>query len=477
MRASWDIFKMGCRAALWKATSSPPPAGLRSVVFWAVLVIAVTILDHYVEAAAPARFDIYGLTSVTACLALTLVVIALFFPPEGRATAICAALVLSMLSSLATTAVALVPIGNGVWESWRPGVWTETDTQWLLFFLQTTWWVGGMFAILRSLQPNGGGRRLGRIAALTVLLLAVSAAFPHLPAFEGRNFDRRTANYWEYFAAVMDGSFDQSEPRRSRVPPSIVELRQAALLDEAASKLRPQRRGVTDIYSIGIAGWADQDIFDKELDGGLRALSRVLPIEGREMRLINHPDTTARSPIATRQNFAAAVRAVARRMDRKEDVLLLFFTSHGSRQGLALSFWRLANASLSPEDVVAVLDEEGVKNRVLIVSACYSGVFVAPLRDENTIVMTAADERSPSFGCSDQREWTYFGEAFFERALAPGRDLEHAFKMAAATIAEWEARDKLPASNPQGHFGRALVQRLAPVYLPVAHTESRRAGN
>src|SRR5262249_25444460 len=156
-------------------------------------------------------------------------------------------------------------------------------------------------------------RHRRRIAMLMVVLVGASTAFPHQPVFEGRNFDRRTANYWEYAAAVIDGSFDQPEPRRSKVPPATVELMQASLLDAAASSLLPQRPGVVYIYSVGIAGWADQDVFGKELDGGLKALSRVLPIEGREMRLINHPDTTARSPIATRQNFASAVRAVARR--------------------------------------------------------------------------------------------------------------------------------------------------------------------
>jgi hypothetical protein len=473
MRATWDVFKMGCRAALWKVTPSPPAVGLPSIIFWVIVSVFVFALNQYVATTAPARFMIYGLSSFVAWKALALVTVALFFPPASRATAICAILVQTIIADIVDMAVVLAMTG---WEPSGRAIWTKTDTEWLVFAFQLIWLAGAIFAVMRSLRPEGA-RHLRRAAILTAVLVAASAAFPHQSIFEGRDFDRRTANYWEYVTALVSGSFDQPEPRRSKVPPAIVELRQASLLDAAASSLLPQRSGVVDVYSIGIAGWADQDVFSRELDGGLKALSRVLPTEGREIRLINHPDTTAHSPVATRQNFAAAVRAIARRMDRDEDVLLLFFTSHGSQEGLALSFWRLANANLSPEDVAAVLDEEGIKNRVVIVSACYSGVFAAPLKDENTIIMTAADDRSSSFGCSDQREWTYFGEALFDRALVPGLDLERAFKIAEATIAEWEARDKLPASNPQAHFGRALVQRLAPVYLPEAHTESRRTAD
>src|SRR5262249_45968943 len=148
---------------------------------------------------------------------------------------------------------------------------------------------------------------------------------------------------------------------------------------------------VTDIYAIGMAGWGNQDVFIKELDGGLDALARVLPMENRVLRLVNHPDTVAKSPIASRQNFATPVRSVTRLMDKDEDVLLLFMTSHGSQYGVALQLSPAVYASLSPDDVASVLDQEGIKNRILIVSACYAGIFATPLlADDNTIVLTAA---------------------------------------------------------------------------------------
>jgi len=139
-------------------------------------------------------------------------------------------------------------------------------------------------------------------------------------------------------------------------------------------------------------------------------------------------------------------------------------TSHGSPDGVALLLPGLFSVDLAPQDVADVLDREGIKNRIVVVSACYSGVFVKPLANDNTIVVTAADEKSSSFGCSNEREWTYFGDAFFNRNLRADVSIEEAFLDAKATIGQWEARDGLTSSNPQGHFGPALMKRLARVY-------------
>ena len=216
-------------------------------------------------------------------------------------------------------------------------------------------------------------------------------------------------------------------------------------------------------------------MFPKELDGGLASLGHFLPLDGHVLRLVNNAKSVGAMPFASRQNFAAAVHAVAQVMDRDEDVLLLFMTSHGNEQGLALYLYGAFNVMLAPEDVAAVLDREGIKNRLIIVSACYSGVFVKPLANDDTIVMTAADDKHTSFGCSNEREWTYFGDALFNHGLLPGGDIEEAFRDAKMTIGQWEARDGLEPSNPQGFFGRALMAKLAPVYLKAGSKQAMRA--
>lgn len=266
--------------------------------------------------------------------------------------------------------------------------------------------------------------------------------------------------------ALALGALVASAGEQAAQPPALdfaqIEQSQPALLKSEVARLAPHRKGETDIYAIGIAGWP-ADVFLKEVDGGLLAVAGVLPIKGRVIRLINHPATVAKVPLATVQNFTAAVHAVGNVMDKNSDVLVLLMTSHGDRNGVAL---RLPGGiiDLTPREVAAALDREGIKNRVVIVSACYSGIFVPPLRNDDTIVMTAADANHTSFGCAPENDWTYFGDAFFRQALQPGTDFQNAFVHARILIEGWELMDRAPPSNPQGSFGPALVAKLAPFF-------------
>ena len=239
--------------------------------------------------------------------------------------------------------------------------------------------------------------------------------------------------------------------------------RQPALLQAEAAVLAPHRKGETGVYAVGIAGWATLDVFAKELDGGLTAIGKVLPIKDRMIRLINHPATVAYVPLATLRNFQDAVHGVGKVMDKENDVLVLFMTSHGDRKGFALQLPDEV-IDLTPRDVAATFKREGIKNRVVIVSACFSGIFVPPLQNDNTIVLTAADATHTSFGCAPERDWTYFGDAFFRQALRPGTDFQSAFAHARTLIEGWELMDHATPSNPQGFFGPALVAKLAPLF-------------
>ncbi len=263
------------------------------------------------------------------------------------------------------------------------------------------------------------------------------------------------------FCAPRDKAKNKARQKAKQRAPADA---QAALLKSAVARLAPQRTGVTDLYTIGVAGWADQDVFVKELNGTLASLTKVLPVNGRVLRLVNGPDTAKRTPLATRENIAAAARAVADVMDKDEDILVLFMTSHGTRAGFGLQLPRRPLVEFAPRELARILDGAGIRNRVVIVSACYSGAFVPPLANDNTVVITAADARNPSFGCAPGREWTFFGDAFFNRSLRPGVDLRSAFNGARLTISEWELAEALPPSNPQAHFGPALVEKLAPLF-------------
>jgi hypothetical protein len=157
-----------------------------------------------------------------------------------------------------------------------------------------------------------------------------------------------------------------------------------------------------------------------------------------------------------------AIQQAAGRMDRDRDVLFLLVSSHGAPggRGIELSAGGLMTAGM----LRAALDEAGVKNRVVLVSACYAGQFIGPLSGPNSAVITAANATNPSFGCSNKRTYTYFGDAFFNHGMPQsGRDLRRAFAVARTTVTAWERRDGERPSQPQMSMGGGIARTLAGV--------------
>lgn len=98
-----------------------------------------------------------------------------------------------------------------------------------------------------------------------------------------------------------------------------------------------------------------------------------------------------------------------------------------------------------------------------MVSACYAGGFISELEDDYTLIMTAADAESTSFGCSDESEMTYFGKAFFSEVFSKVKDIEltKAFAKAKELVLKWEDEQELDASNPMISAPNAIVEKMA----------------
>lgn len=454
----WPVLKLAARAAIWRTTSDPPLAGLPSLLGWTLVLAVVRVTQQFVAAGLVAHFNPYGLNAVVTWLALELAVAAFFVPPAFRTTALAAMFALSAMANIAAGAIELAAPRLASAAALND-FWSRATTGGAVFAVEVLWWLGAMVCVLRSFEPQSRLRMLGRVCALWVALFAANALIPDAPVFIAPGFDIRNANWWE----VLNARYVEE---RGRSEMSKIEQAQPALLQAQVSRLAPQRKGVTDIYAIGVAGWADQDVFIKELDGALASIAAVLPIKDRAIRLVNDRATIATLPLASPRNFAAAVHAVGETMDKDEDVLVVVMTSHGDQNGFALQLPGTHPIDLTPQQLAATLDSEGIKNRVVIVSACYAGIFLPPLVNDNTIVMTAADDKSTSFGCAPERDWTYFGDALFRQSLLPGTDFPHAFDHARILIQGWELMDRVPPSNPQGSFGAALVAKLAPLIQP-----------
>jgi tetratricopeptide (TPR) repeat protein len=202
------------------------------------------------------------------------------------------------------------------------------------------------------------------------------------------------------------------------------------------AELKPK----TAVAAFGLYG--DQNVFESE---ATRAAKIVAERFGGSSTV--RANTKSRTD-AGLDTVTATLKSASEAMGDEDGVLFVILSSHGSQAGLDVKAGK-HEETLAPLALVKALDESPARYRVVIISACYSGVFVRPLADPDTMVITAADADHSSFGCKSSNEWTYFGDAFFNTALRHTSDLHEAFTEAAALVRKRERKKHLVASNPQ----------------------------
>jgi hypothetical protein len=217
--------------------------------------------------------------------------------------------------------------------------------------------------------------------------------------------------------------------------------------------------------SFGLFG--DQSVFESEASGA----AKIVAERFAGAPVIVRANTKSRSD-ATPESLTAALDSAAKEMDAANDILMLILTSHGSRGGLVVKAGA-RESILSPALLAAMLNQTGVRHRIVIISACYSGVFIPQLANANTLVITAADSDHPSFGCQDGAQWTYFGEALFNNAMRRAATLREAFALARTLVSKRERRNGFAPSNPQIAGGKNIDPLLkgSPVHAEIDEEE------
>jgi len=210
------------------------------------------------------------------------------------------------------------------------------------------------------------------------------------------------------------------------------------------------------VVSFGLFG--DQGVFRSEATGAAQIVAGRF---GGDPVVVKF--NTKTSSDATVEALDETLQELAKTMNSESDLLFLILTSHGSRDGLAVKAGR-QTATLTPSNLAKMLDRTGVKHKAVIISACYSGVFIPRLADTNTLVITAASANRSSFGCEDKAKWTYFGDAFFNIALRRAKSLKDAFLDARSIVLKRELRQGFAPSRPQMAGG----EKVAPL-LVVRH--------
>ena len=142
---------------------------------------------------------------------------------------------------------------------------------------------------------------------------------------------------------------------------------------------------------------------------------------------------------------------------------LIYFSSHGSPDGVLVGLGMLTPAGLSE----MVDDACGERPTVVIISACFSGVFVAPLARPNRMVLTAARPDRSSFGCGSSDRYPYF-DACVIQSLPEGADFADLARRVQVCVADREkATGMTPPSEPQLFIGSELKPLIA--FYPFDH--------
>jgi Peptidase C13 family len=257
-------------------------------------------------------------------------------------------------------------------------------------------------------------------------------------------------------------------PEMQRGRPARIMLAERRRLDSALAALKPQRAGTVDAYVVSVALDSDP-VFAREAREAGRVLARRYDSAGRSVVLAGPDGRNADLPGGSITTLTLTLARLAEVMDPAEDVLVLYSTSHGAPHGLAYHEGEVGYGILSPQRLADVLAELGIARRIVMLSACYSGVFVPPLASADTAILTAAAADKPSFGCQSHNDWTFFGDALVNRALRKRQVLTAAAREAQATIAAWESARKLDPSQPQVSIGSGVAR-----WLPVLEARAPR---
>ena len=411
-------------------------ASLGQLALLCALLWSISALDDYLGANSSANLSVWGIISDAALnyfwlLALAVVTLMVRNPAYFLPLAVGTAAVSVVLSSV------WIPLTH-LWE-----------THWPLSYqkhLSTAWWclfaleMSAFFRLVSWYCPLAFGKRVALALVYTGIVLFSIWYFPPQSMFyepwDGENTEIHVNVEHTYYA-------------------------QPNLMRQAVHQLARETPGTVDIYSIGFAAYGGQDVFLHEVENALAILAKKFNSAGKTLGLINNPATVQNLPLATTHNLREGVQAVAELMNLDEDLMLVFLSSHGSEDGeIAVELGDLNLSDLNAAQLREILDAHHVYWRVIIVSACFSGSFIEELKSPSTLIITAAAADKSSFGCEHQREWTYFGEAFFREALASEGTLIESFNTAKTLVTEREQAEGKEPSEPQIWVGEAIKAYL-----------------
>jgi hypothetical protein len=418
---------------------------------------AIATLAARFEVDGPASFDVRSWLFSWAPGGLLIVavwaVLNLARKKTAHASPVAAWYLLYTIATLPITLIGIAMSGAGarglVGEWWSQGYWIA----WALY---VAIWIMLVVTIWRVSRAVTSSMRVAASLALVVFAVHVVSSW------------QLQTQAWQ----PDESTYDDEEFASLELSQEVFESQQA-MLQEALQAIAPSAGNERRVYGLVYAPY-DQDVFLRESAMVKEVLEQRFDAHGRVVRLVNNVATTTEFPWATPLNLERSLQALVDAMDKERDVLVVYLTSHGGADfTLAAEHWPLEVKELTAAQLRQALDRLGVRNRVIAVSACYSGGWIEPLQGDDTLIMTAADKEHTSYGCGSRSPLTFFGQAVFDEQLRRTLSFEEAFEAAVPLIKqrEIEAKKDDGFSNPQISVGaniRIVLQDLSQQSLESA---------
>ncbi len=262
--------------------------------------------------------------------------------------------------------------------------------------------------------------------------------------------------------AGADGDAALAPPTGLHAGSEAVLAAQSYLLENALDGLADARESETDLYFVGFAPSGRDDAFRQGLEAAQSAMDSRWGTRERSVLLMNNPRTLVTAPFATVTHLREVLDEIGALIDPEEDVVMLYLAAPTVRDGgLQADQPPLSLVDLGPTGLKQLLDDAGIKWRIIVVSACHSGNFIEPLADEFTLVITDAAADRATFGCDGRTPVSTFPDAFFTQGLGKATSFEAAFETAKAAVAAREASaGYAPPSSPQWSLGSGMARKL-----------------
>jgi hypothetical protein len=279
-----------------------------------------------------------------------------------------------------------------------------------LAYVVPAWFVAMIVRATWVAFEGEGTRRLSSAIAAGALLAAPTwlspSLFPALP--------------WWYAESPLANAGAGASPVSE-----LVQAAQRQLLDDALDALADERPGVVDLYFVGFAADARESGLREEIEHARQVMDERWDTRGRSLVLANDPAALLETPFATVTNLRDALREIGSALDPDSDVVMVYVAGRGGDGGVEVAHPPLDLLPVEPSALRALLDDAGIRWRIVVVSACRAAPFQA-LADERTVVLTSDDS------CTDSTGANPLGDPLFADGLGRREVFSDALNAAAA---------------------------------------------